>query len=127
MNTPVAAPPRRLLRKGGSISRQNGRMKMAKAIDDTKGSDKPVKTVKTGKPGKPVAAAKPSFFERIGQYFRDVRAEMTRVVWPTRTEVLNSSVVVITTLIFFIVFITLVDYVIVVPLENAIAKLQIPG
>ena len=98
---------------------------MAKATtDDTRGSDKPVKT---GKPGKPAAASKPSFFERIAQYFRDVRAEMTRVVWPTRTEVLNSSVVVITTLIFFILFITIVDYVFVVPLINALAKIHIAG
>ena len=52
---------------------------------------------------------------------------MTRVVWPNRTEVLNSSVVVITTLIFFIVFITLVDYVVVIPLVNAIAKIRIGG
>jgi len=100
-------------------------MKMAKATtDDTKGSDKPVKT---GKPGKPTTAAKPGFFDRLLQYFRDVRAEMTRVVWPTRTEVLNSSVVVITTLIFFILFITIVDYVFVIPLVNAIAKIHFAG
>ena len=52
---------------------------------------------------------------------------MTRVVWPTRTEVLNSSVVVITTLLFFILFITIVDYVFVVPLINALAKIHIAG
>jgi preprotein translocase SecE subunit len=38
---------------------------------------------------------------------------MTRVVWPTRSEVLNSSVVVLTTLLFFILFITLVDQVVI--------------
>jgi len=126
MNPPVAAvPPRRLLRKGGCSSRQNGRMKMAKATTaDSTASDKPVKT---GKPGRPAAPAKPGVFNRISTYFRDVRAEMTRVVWPSRPEVLNSSVVVITTLIFFIVFITLVDYVVVIPLVNAIAKIRIGG
>ena len=98
---------------------------MAKATtDDTKGSDKPVKT---GKPGKPTATAKPGFFDRLLQYFRDVRAEMTRVVWPTRTEVLNSSVVVITTLLFFILFITIVDYVVVIPLIGVISKIHIGG
>ena len=98
---------------------------MAKATTpDSTGSDKPVKT---GKPGKAVAPAKPTVFARIATYIRDVRAEMTRVVWPTRTEVLNSSVVVITTLVFFIIFITLVDYIVVIPLINAIAKIKIGG
>ena len=100
-------------------------MKMAKATTaDSTSSDKPVKT---GKPGKPIAPAKPGVFAKVSTYFRDVRAEMTRVVWPSRPEVLNSSVVVITTLIFFIIFITLVDYVVVIPLVNAIAKIRIGG
>ena len=65
--------------------------------------------IKTGKPGKAAAPAKPGFFARIGTYFRDVRAEMKRVVWPSPDEVRNSSVVVIVTLIFFATFITLTD------------------
>jgi preprotein translocase subunit SecE len=112
-----------LLRKGGSKRRQNGRMKMAKTAENA-ASDKPVKT---GKPGKAAPAPKPSFFARIGTYFRDVRAEMTRVVWPTRPEVLNSSVVVVTTLAFFIIFITLIDYVVVIPFITAISKIHIGG
>jgi preprotein translocase subunit SecE len=82
-------------------------------------SDKPVKT---GKPGKAPSAEKPNFFAKMVGYFRDVRAEMKRVVWPTRAEVLNSSVVVITTLIFFIAFITLTDL-LVVQILKLIAKL----
>jgi preprotein translocase subunit SecE len=68
--------------------------------------------IKTGKPGKAAAPPKPGFFERIATYVRDVRAEMNRVVWPTRPEVVNSSVVVIVTLIFFAAFITLTDLVV---------------
>ena len=81
------------------------------------------RVVKTGKPGKAAPAPKPSVFQRIGTYFRDVRAEMNRVVWPTRPEVLNSSVVVVTTLIFFILFITIIDYVFVIPFITFIAKI----
>ena len=65
--------------------------------------------IKTGKPGKAPAPARPGFFARLGNYFRDVRSETKRVVWPTRPEVLNSSVVVIVTLIFFATFIALTD------------------
>ena len=94
---------------------------MAKATTaDTTATDK---VAKTGKPGKAAPAAKPSFFARIGQYFRDVRAEMTRVVWPTRPEVLNSSVVVVTALIFFIFFIAIIDYVVVIPLLGFVSKI----
>ena len=68
--------------------------------------------IKTGKPGKAPAPAKPGVFARIGSYFRDVRSEMKRVVWPNRPEVVNSSVVVIVTLIFFSLFIALTDIVV---------------
>jgi len=77
-------------------------MKMAK---DTTAETKPVKTQKA-KAAKP---AKPSVFARLGQYFRDVRSEMKRVVWPQRPEVFNSSIVVVVTLIFFIAFTFIVD------------------
>ena len=68
--------------------------------------------IKTGKPGKAATSAKPGVFARLGAYFRDVRAEMKRVVWPTGDEVRNSSVVVIVTLIFFSAFIALTDLVV---------------
>jgi preprotein translocase subunit SecE len=84
---------------------------MAKATtaDSAQKSDKPVKAAKPGKPSKP---AKPNVFVRFTGYLRDVRSEMKRVVWPNRAEVINSSVVVVTTLIFFTVFITLTDLVV---------------
>jgi len=68
--------------------------------------DKPSKAAKPSKP------AKPNVFVRLMGYFRDVRSEMKRVVWPNRSEVINSSVVVVTTLIFFTLFITLTDLVV---------------
>jgi len=100
---------------------------MAKATTADSGAldgklSKSDKSVKTGKPGKAPVAEKPNFFQRLMAYFRDVRAEMKRVVWPTRGEVLNSSVVVITTLIFFIFFITIVDQ-IVIEFLKLLAKL----
>ncbi|GAV32343.1 MAG: preprotein translocase subunit SecE [Anaerosomatales bacterium] len=52
---------------------------------------------------------KPNIFARIGGYFRDVRQEMKRVVWPSREEVVNSSVVVVVTLLFFVAFTFVID------------------
>jgi preprotein translocase subunit SecE len=52
---------------------------------------------------------KPNVFVRFGRYLRDVWAELKRVVWPGRTEVLNSSVVVIVTVLFFVAFTFIID------------------
>lgn len=55
------------------------------------------------------SAARPNVFARIGKYFSDVRTEMKRVVWPNRTEVINSSIVVVLTLLFFVAFTFVID------------------
>ena len=72
---------------------------------ETTADTKPAKTSKA-KPAKP---GKPNIFTRLGQYFRDVRSEMKRVVWPQRPEIINSSIVVVVTLIFFVAFTFIVD------------------
>ncbi len=71
---------------------------------------------------KAIAASKPNVFQRLSKYLSDVRAELKRVVWPQRPEIINSSVVVIITLIFFTVFTFVLDQIILV-LVNAIAKI----
>ena len=50
-------------------------------------------------------SAKPSAIKRLVRYFNDVKAEMRRVVWPSRAEVINSSWIVVITLAIFIVLI----------------------
>lgn len=67
-------------------------------------------------------AAKPNIFKRFTTYVKDVRAEMRRVVWPNRQEVINSSTVVVTTLVIFVVMIFVVDQVVLF-LVNAIASI----
>ncbi len=56
-------------------------------------------------------------FTRFVGYIRGVWVELKRVVWPGRTEVLNSSVVVIVTLLFFIAFTLVVDQTIIQAIE----------
>ena len=68
-------------------------------------ASKPVK----GVGGRAPRAATPNVIARIGKYFRDVRVEMNRVVWPTRDEVFQSSVVVVIALLFFIAYVSLWD------------------
>ncbi len=39
--------------------------------------------------------------KRLGNFLKDVRAELKKVTWPSRTEVINTTVVVIAATIFF--------------------------
>jgi preprotein translocase subunit SecE len=56
------------------------------------------------------APAKPSLFQRIATYFRGVVSEMKRVVWPSRQEVVNSTFIVLVTLVFFAIFTFVIDW-----------------
>ena len=62
------------------------------------------------------AAKKPKKHNKLVQFFIDVKAEMKRVTWPTRTDVLRWTGVVIVALIFFGVFTAVLDNVIVTPI-----------
>ncbi len=57
------------------------------------------------------------------QFFRDVKAEMKRVTWPTRTDVIRWSGVVVGALVFFGVYVALLDNVIVTPALVALSGL----
>ena len=48
-------------------------------------------------------------FNRMAQFFRDVRAEMKRVSWPTANEVKNTTIITIVAVIFFAIYLFLVD------------------
>ena len=50
------------------------------------------------------------------QFLHDVKAEMKRVTWPTRTDVIRWTGVVIVALLFFGIFVAGLDNVIITPL-----------
>jgi preprotein translocase subunit SecE len=64
---------------------------------------------KAAKTAKATKVAKPNVLQKLGRYLSDVRAEMKRVVWPSRKEVINSSGIVITTLVIFVILILVYD------------------
>ena len=57
------------------------------------------------------------------QFFKDVKAEMKRVTWPTRTDVIRWSGVVVGALVFFGVYVAILDNVIVTPALVALSGL----
>jgi preprotein translocase subunit SecE len=46
---------------------------------------------------------------RMSQFLRDVRAEMKRVSWPTAKEVKNTTIITLVAVVFFSVYLFLVD------------------
>jgi preprotein translocase subunit SecE len=63
---------------------------------------------------------------RLGQFLRDVRAEMKRVSWPTANEVKNTTIITLVAVIFFSVYLFLVDRIwafLLLQLHNLLNKL----
>ena len=50
------------------------------------------------------------FFQKIAAFLLDVRVEMGKVSWPTRDELMNSTVIVTIVTIAFTLFIFLADF-----------------
>ena len=51
----------------------------------------------------------PSIFKRCIGFFKDVRSELKRVTWPTREDVLRWSAVVVIALLFFGIYVVILD------------------
>lgn len=58
---------------------------------------------------------KPGFFKRIAskitRFFKDMKGEMKKVVWPSKKSVINNTGVVMVVLIAFSVCIGLIDFI----------------
>ncbi len=60
---------------------------------------------------RPPAEKRASLPVRIAQYLREVRVELSKVLWPKRPEIVNYSTVVITTLVLLTLLIFGLNYV----------------
>ena len=67
---------------------------------------------------------KPSLWSLFFNYCKEVKVDMKRVVWPTRPELVNASLIVVGALVFFGVGIAIIDNIIIIPLD-AIATLGV--
>ena len=56
-------------------------------------------------------AKKPGFFARIGKWFRELKSECHKTVWPTRQQTVNNTLVVIACVIVIGIFIWILDIV----------------
>lgn len=82
----------------------------AKPADKKQASAKEAKKATSSKPKK-------------AGFLREVRAELKRVTWPTKQDVLRWSGVVVAALVFFSVFVLVLDNLVVTPILFAISGL----
>ena len=48
-------------------------------------------------------------FKKLIQFFKEIKVELKRVTWPGKKEVINSTMVVLTTILLISVFLWVVD------------------
>ena len=60
---------------------------------------------------KPEKKSKPGVFARIDQWFKETKAELKKVQWPTRKQTINNTLIVIACVIVVGIFIGLFDLV----------------
>ena len=65
----------------------------------------------------------PNVFQRLAKYFKDVRAEVRRVVWSTRSDIINSSMVVLVMLFLMTGFVSIVDGIAYALIINVLGKI----
>ena len=56
-----------------------------------------------------ISSARVGPLGRLGQFIRDVRAELKRVSWPTAKEVKNTTIITLIAVVFFASYLFVVD------------------
>ena len=111
--------------------------KVGETMDDIENPDAPLPAPRgarfgEGQEGKGVRRARGLSGPRVGyagrlaQFLRDVRAEMKRVSWPSVSDVKNTTIITLIAVIFFAVYLFLVDRVwsfLLTQLNNLLIKL----
>lgn len=54
---------------------------------------------------------KPGFFARISKYFRDVKGEFKKIVWPSKKQVWNNVAVILAMVLIFALLTWGIDYI----------------
>ena len=67
------------------------------------------KSTKKAKQSGKKEESKPSFFEKVGKWFRDLRIEFKNVTWPTKQTVITNTSVVLSVIVVGSVMIGLMD------------------
>ena len=94
--------------------------KKVEVMADTNNPDEPIVPPRAARFGEGIegrgarrerglSGSRDSAFGRLMHFLRDVRAELKRVSWPTMTEVRNTTIITLVAVIFFSIYLFLVD------------------
>lgn len=67
------------------------------------------KPKKSGKKDKTSKKKKNGFFKRMRSYFRDLKNELKKVVWPTKKRLIHSTLVVLAMVAIICIFVCVLD------------------
>jgi preprotein translocase subunit SecE len=93
LNTPVSA---------GSARAAARRSAARAGVSDTKGVATPKRAAAT-------ATKKPNIFARLGRFLREVVAELRKVIWPTKNQMVTYTIVVIVFVVFMVALVGVLD------------------
>ena len=54
---------------------------------------------------------KKRLFDRLGGYFKESKSELKKVVWPSKKQVVNNSIVVIVGILVCALFVSAIDFI----------------
>lgn len=69
----------------------------------------PAAPAKKEKQSKPAEKKKPGIGHRISRFFREMKAELKKVAWPSRSQTFNNTLVVIACVIVVGIFVWIFD------------------
>jgi len=93
------------------VNRQTKRMLQRQGQLGADGAPAPRRAPVSAPTGRrPPEAQRPNAAKRFAQYLREVRAELGKVLWPKRPDVVNYSMVVLSTLVLLALLIFGLNY-----------------
>ena len=57
------------------------------------------------------AAKKPGFIEKAKRFFRDIKGEVKKVVWPGKSQIINNTIIVLVVMVIAAVVVGCLDIV----------------
>ena len=100
-STPAPASTTGVVSAGSA--RAAARRSAARAgVSETKGAATPKRAAAT-------AVKKPNIFARLGRFLREVVAELRKVIWPTRNQMVTYTIVVIVFVVFMVALVGVLD------------------
>ena len=61
--------------------------------------------------------------KNIGTFFKEVRVELSKIIWPTRDEFVGATIVALIVILAFTLFLSLINYVFHVGAQKILAAL----